>query len=663
MSFEQFSLSESRLKAIQDANPSSAPAPEATPVQSALIPLVLTGKDALVAAPAGSGKAAAYAIPALDLLQRDDPALTQAAGRGPRILVLVPTREVALQVLDAFRTYGRHDSYYSFAVYGGVSMHPQVQALQRGLDILIATPGRLLDHLGQGYVNLDAVKLLVLDEVDRMLDMGQAAELERLYPMLPKTRQTVVLASALSDDIRQFANALLSYPEEIVIDRGDDVTSRIHQRFIAVDPHRKRELMAQLFKDEAWPRSLVFARTKFGAEGLARKLAKSGITAYALHAHRGQQPRGRALDEFQANQLSALVTTDMAVRGFDMDGIQRVVHFDLPGVPDDYPARLNRTLNGEEGRVGDTIAFVTHDDAVLLKSIERLLGAPIQPEIIPGFEPMSPEALAEYQAEQAAKFAADPRNARNQSAEGAEGGEGAEGPEGASDEGDFDDADGDAQPVELDEDAKARREGEAWLYARQQANQRPPRGRKPRDPDAQPFFPDDRDPWETLPEDKFYILDAMMNGNSLAPGETDPLTALQYIDDDEAWEDDDRQPRGANAHVRDIVAEFRREAREDRNLHRELAGMPALKSLRKNHRGKKGYAKGQGKPGGSKSPRYSQGAVQGGSPGGKSQSQRSSGPRHPRSEGPSGTKTGGAKPFRSRSGGPRRPRTPRPEST
>ena len=657
MSFEQFSLSESRLKAIQDANPSSAPAPEATPVQAALIPLILTGKDVLVSAPAGSGKAAAYAIPALDLLQRDDPALTQVPARGPRILALVPSREVALQVLDAFRTYGRHDNYYSFAVYGGVSMHPQVQALQRGLDILIATPGRLLDHLGQGHVNLDSVKVLVLDDVDRMLDMGQASELERLYPLLPKTRQTIVLANALSEDIRQFANALLSYPEEIVIDRGDDVTTRVHQRFIAVDPHRKRELMGQLFKDEAWPRSLVFARTKFGAEGLARKLAKSGVTAYALHAHRGQQPRGRALDEFQANQLNALVTTDMAVRGFDMDGIQRVVHFDLPGVPDDYLARLNRTLNGEEGRVGDTVAFVTHDDAVLLKSIERLLGSSIQPEIIPGFEPLSPEALAEFQAEQAARFAADPRNARNQSAEGAEG---AEGVDAASDDGEFDEGD-DAQPVELDEDAKARREGEAWLYARQQANQRPPRGRKPRDPDAQPFFPDDRDPWETLPEDKFYILDAMVNGNSLAPGETDPLTALQYIDDDEAWEDDDRQPRGANAHVRDIVAEFRREAREDRNLHRELAGMPALQSLRKNHRGKKGFAKGQGKPGGAKSPRYGQspGATQGTKP----QGQRSGGPRHPRSDAAGGPKTAGAKPFRSRTGGPRRPRTPRPEST
>lgn len=649
MSFEQFSLSESRLKAIQDADTSGA-APVPTPVQAALIPLMLTGKDALVATPAGSGKAAAYAIPALDLLQREDAALTQVPGRGPRILVLVPTREVALQVLDAFRTYGRHDNFYSFAVYGGVSVHPQVQALQRGLDVLIATPGRLLDHLGQGHVNLDSVKVLVFDEVDRMMDMGQASELERLYPMLPKTRQTVVVASALGDDIRGFAAGLLSYPEEVVIDRGDDVTSRVHQRFIAVDPHRKRELMAQLFRDEAWPRSLVFVRTKFGAEGLARKLAKSAITAFALHAHRGQPPRGRALDEFQNNQLNALVTTDMAVRGFDMDGIQRVVHYDLPGVPDDYPSRLNRVLNGEEGRTGDTVAFVTHDDAVLLKSIERLLGNPIQPEIIPGFEPMSPEALAEYQAEQAAKYAADPRNARPQAGEGSE-----EGVESSEASGDFEETEEDAQPIELDEDAKARAEGEAWLYARQQANQRPPRGRKPRDPDAQPYFPDDRDPWENLPEEKLYVLDAMYNGNQLAPGETDPLTALQFIDDDDAWEDDDRQPRGANAHVRDIVSEFRREAREDRNLHRELAGMPALQSLRKNHRGKKPFAKGQ-KPGNGKAPRHGQG--QGGFQGGKPSGQRSGGPRPPRAEG-----SGGAKPFRARTGGPRRARPPKAEST
>ncbi len=651
MSFEQFSLSESRLKAIQDADTTGALTP--TPVQAALIPLILTGKDVLVGVPAGAGKAVGYAIPTLDLLQREDAALTQVAGRGPRVLVLVPTREVALQVLDAFRTYGRHDNFYSFAVYGGVSMHPQVQALQRGLDVLIATPGRLLDHLGQGHVNLDSVKVLVFDEVDRMMDMGQAAELERLYPLLPTACQTVVLASSLGDDIRSFANGLLSYPEEVIIDRGDDVTSQVHQRFIACDPHRKRELMAQLFKDEGWPRSLVFARTKFGAEGLARKLAKSGITAFALHAHRGQQPRGRALDEFQNNQLNALVTTDMAVRGFDMDGIQRIVHYDLPGVPDDYPSRLNRVLNGEEGRIGDTIAFVTHDDAVLVKSIERLLGHSIQPEIIPGFEPMSPEALAEYQAEQAAKYAADPRNARPQAAEGSEGGEGGE--EG-TDNGEFDETDDDRQPVELDEDAKARQEGEAWLYARQQANQRPPRGRKPRDPDAQPYFPDDRDPWESLPEEKLYILDAMYNGNSLAPGETDPLTALQFIDDDEAWEDDDRQPRGANAHVRDIVSEFRREAREDRNLHRELAGMPALKSLRKNHRGKKPFAKGPGKSAGSKSFRGGQsagGGYQGAKPGG---GQKPSGPR------PAGS---GAKPFRSRTGtgGPRRSRPPKSEST
>lgn len=652
MSFEQFSLSESRLKAIQDADTSGALTP--TPVQAALMPLILTGKDVLVGVPAGSGKAAGYAIPTLDLLQREDAALTQVAGRSPRVLVLVPTREVALQVLDAFRTFGRHDNFYSFAVYGGVSMHPQVQALQRGIDVLIATPGRLLDHLGQGHVNLDSIKVLVFDEVDRMMDMGQAAELERLYPMLPNTRQTVVLASSLGDDIRSFANGLLNYPEEVVIDRGDDVTSQVHQRFIAVDPHRKRELMAQLFKDESWPRSLVFARTKFGAEGLARKLAKSGISAFALHAHRGQSPRGRALDEFQNNQLNALVTTDMAVRGFDMDGIQRIVHYDLPAVPDDYPSRLNRVLNGEEGRIGDTVAFVTHDDAVLVKSIERLLGNPIQAEIIPGFEPLSPEALAEYQAEQAAKYAADPRNARPQAGEGGEGSE--EGAEAGADHGDFDESDEDRQPVELDEDAKARQEGEAWLYARQQANQRPPRGRKPRDPDAQPYFPDDRDPWENLPEEKLYILDAMVNGNSLAPGETDPLTALQFIDDDEAWEDDDRQPRGANAHVRDIVSEFRREARDDRNLHRELAGMPALQGLRKNHRGKKPFAKGQGKANGGKSFRSGQnasGGYQGAKPGG---GQKPAGPR------PAGS---GAKQFRGRTGtgGPRRSRPPKTEST
>lgn len=652
MSFEQFSLSESRLKAIQDADTSGALTP--TPVQAALMPLILTGKDVLVGVPAGSGKAAGYAIPTLDLLQREDAALTQVAGRSPRVLVLVPTREVALQVLDAFRTFGRHDNFYSFAVYGGVSMHPQVQALQRGIDVLIATPARLLDHLGQGHVNLDSIKVLVFDEVDRMMDMGQAAELERLYPMLPNTRQTVVLASSLGDDIRSFANGLLNYPEEVVIDRGDDVTSQVHQRFIAVDPHRKRELMAQLFKDESWPRSLVFARTKFGAEGLARKLAKSGISAFALHAHRGQSPRGRALDEFQNNQLNALVTTDMAVRGFDMDGIQRIVHYDLPAVPDDYPSRLNRVLNGEEGRIGDTVAFVTHDDAVLVKSIERLLGNPIQAEIIPGFEPLSPEALAEYQAEQVAKYAADPRNARPQAGEGGEGSE--EGAEAGADHGDFDESDEDRQPVELDEDAKARQEGEAWLYARQQANQRPPRGRKPRDPDAQPYFPDDRDPWENLPEEKLYILDAMVNGNSLAPGETDPLTALQFIDDDEAWEDDDRQPRGANAHVRDIVSEFRREARDDRNLHRELAGMPALQGLRKNHRGKKPFAKGQGKANGGKSFRSGQnasGGYQGAKPGG---GQKPAGPR------PAGS---GAKQFRGRTGtgGPRRSRPPKTEST
>lgn len=652
MSFEQFSLSESRLKAIQDADTSgicSVP----TPVQSALIPLMLTGKDVLVGVPAGSGKAAAYAIPALDLLQREDAALTQVAGRGPRVIVLVPTREVALQVLDAFRTYGRHDNFYSFAVYGGVSMHPQVQALQRGLDVLIATPGRLLDHLGQGHVSLDSVKVLVFDEVDRMMDMGQVAELERLYPLLPTPRQTVVVASSLGDDIRAFASGLLNYPEEIAIDRGDDVTSQVHQRFIAVDPHRKRELMAQLFKDEAWPRSLVFARTKFGAEGLARKLAKSGITAFALHAHRGQQPRGRALDEFQNNQLNALVTTDMAVRGFDMDGIERVVHYDLPAVPDDYPSRLNRVINGAEGRIGDTVAFVTHDDAVLVKSIERLLGSPIMAEVIPGFEPLSPEALAEYQAEQAAKYAADPRNVRQQPGEAGETGD--ERVEADADNGDFDDTDDDRQPAELDEDAKARAEGEAWLYARQQANQRPPRGRKPRDPDAQPYFPDDRDPWETLPEEKLYILDAMYNGNSLAPGETDPLTALQFIDDDDAWEDDERQPRGQNAHVRDIVAEFRREAREDRNLHRELAGMPALNSLRKNHRGKKPFGKssqfgkGQGKPSGAKSPRGTQG--------------RKPAEGQPRAAG-APRPAGVAKPFsRKPSGAPRRPRTPKPEAS
>jgi superfamily II DNA/RNA helicase len=324
-----------------------------------------------------------------------------------------------------------------------------------------------------------------------------------------------------------------------------------------------------------------------------------------------------------------------------MDGIERVVHYDLPAVPDDYPSRLNRVINGAEGRIGDTVAFVTHDDAVLVKSIERLLGAPIMAEVIPGFEPLSPEALAEYQAEQAAKYAADPRNVRQQPGEAGEAGD--ERVEADADNGDFDETDDDRQPAELDEDAKARAEGEAWLYARQQANQRPPRGRKPRDPDAQPYFPDDRDPWETLPEEKLYILDAMYNGNSLAPGETDPLTALQFIDDDDAWEDDERQPRGQNAHVRDIVAEFRRE------------GMPALNSLRKNHRGKKPFGKssqfgkGQGKPSGAKSPRGTQG--------------RKPAEGQPRAAG-APRPAGVAKPFsRKPSGAPRRPRTPKPEAS
>jgi superfamily II DNA/RNA helicase len=341
------------------------------------------------------------------------------------------------------------------------------------------------------------------------------------------------------------------------------------------------------------------------------------------------------------------------MRGFDMDGIQRVVHYDLPAVPDDYPSRLNRVLNGEDGRVGDTVAFVTHDDAVLLKSIERLLGSEIVPEIIPGYEPMTPEALAEYQAEQAAKYASDPRNVRQHNASE----DSAERAEGESSL-DLDEAEEDRQPEALDEDASARAEGEAWLYARQQANQRPPRGRKPRDPDAQPYFPDDRDPWESLPEEKLYILDAMYNGNQLAPGETDPLTALQFIDDDEAWEDDDRQPRGPNSHVRDIVAEFRREAREDRNLHRELAGMPALNSLRKSHRGKKPYGKstsfgkGQGKSVAAKSPRGAQGSYSGRKP--VEGQGRPMGGQRP---------AGGAKHLGRKPGGPRRPRPPKPEAS
>ena len=361
-----------------------------TPIQQQAVPAVLAGQDVLAAAQTGTGKTAGFALP---MLQRLAESGTQLRPRSVRALILTPTRELAAQVGDSVSAYGRELRLKSAVVFGGVGFNPQVTALARGLDVLTATPGRLLDHLQQGTVVLDAVEILVLDEADRMLDMGFIRDMRRILARVPSDRQTLLFSATFSQEIRDLAGQFLRKPVEIDVAPRNTTVERISQEAYAVDKSRKRELLSWLVGSNNWRQVLVFARTKHGANRLAEQLEKDGLRSAAIHGNKSQGARTRALEGFKSGDLRVLVATDIAARGLDIHQLPLVVNHDLPQVPADYVHRIGRT--GRAGRDGRAISLVAPDEMGLLRSIERLINLRITPQVLPGYEPSGAAAMAE----------------------------------------------------------------------------------------------------------------------------------------------------------------------------------------------------------------------------------------------------------------------------
>ncbi|MFC5695004.1 DEAD/DEAH box helicase [Pseudomonas sp. GCM10022186] len=387
MSFASLGLSEALVGAVEAAGYA-----QPTPVQQRAIPAVLQGRDLMVAAQTGTGKTAGFALPVLErLFPNGHPDKPHRHGpRQARVLVLTPTRELAAQVHDSFKIYARDLSLTSACIFGGVGMNPQVQALAKGLDLLVACPGRLLDLAGQGAVDLSHVEILVLDEADRMLDMGFIHDVKKVLAKLPPKRQNLLFSATFSKDIVELANKLLHDPERIEVTPPNTTVERIEQRVFHLPASHKRALLAHLVTVGAWEQVLVFTRTKHGANRLAEYLTKHGLSAAAIHGNKSQNARTKALADFKANDIRILVATDIAARGLDIDQLPHVVNFELPNVEEDYVHRIGRT--GRAGRSGEAISLVAPDEEKLLKAIERLTKQKIPAGDTQGFDPTSVEA-------------------------------------------------------------------------------------------------------------------------------------------------------------------------------------------------------------------------------------------------------------------------------
>jgi ATP-dependent RNA helicase RhlE len=385
MSFDQVGLAPELLRAVAQQGYT-----EPTPVQREAIPHVLAGRDLLAGAQTGTGKTAAFVLPILQQLNR-----VPANGRRPiRVLVLAPTRELALQVEESVRTYGRQRPVMSAAIYGGVGFDQQVRRLRQGPEIVVATPGRLLDHVSQRTIDLSRVEVLVLDEADRMLDMGFIHDIRRILGLLPTERQNLLFSATFSAEIRRLAADFLRDPAQVQVTPRNTAAALVRQVVIPVDRSRKRELLSHLVKSGRIYQALVFTRTKHGADRLAQQLGIDGIRAVAIHGNKSQPQRVRALNDFKQNKVAVLVATDIAARGLDIDSLPHVVNYELPMVASDYVHRIGRT--GRAGTDGDAISLVCVDERPLLADIERLLGHRIENEVIAGFQPdrsIRPQAI------------------------------------------------------------------------------------------------------------------------------------------------------------------------------------------------------------------------------------------------------------------------------
>ena len=375
MSFSKLGLSADILRAVAEQGYT-----EPTPVQAQAIPSILEGRDMLAGAQTGTGKTAGFTLP---LLQRLSAAPQNK--RTLRALILTPTRELAAQVAESVQTYGKYLPLKATVVFGGVGINPQIDALRRGVDILVATPGRLLDHVGQKTVDLKHIEILVLDEADRMLDMGFIHDIKRILALLPQARQNLLFSATYSDEIRQLADKLLKSPVQVEVARRNTPAELVGQVVHKVDRERKRELLSHLITTQDWRQVLVFTRTKHGANRLAEQLQKDGITADAIHGNKSQGARTRALADFKANKVRVLVATDIAARGLDIDQLPHVVNFELPNVAEDYVHRIGRT--GRAGASGEAVSLVCVDELQLLSGIQRVIKRELPVIEVAGFEP------------------------------------------------------------------------------------------------------------------------------------------------------------------------------------------------------------------------------------------------------------------------------------
>ncbi|MCG8612685.1 MAG: DEAD/DEAH box helicase [Pseudomonadales bacterium] len=352
-----------------------------SPIQAQAIPAILQGKDVMAAAQTGTGKTAGFALPILEqLLHRERPRANQV-----RVLVLAPTRELAAQVGECFEVYGQHTPVRCAVVYGGVKINPQMMKLRKGVDILVATPGRLLDLYQQNAIKFEQLEVLVLDEADRMLDMGFIHDIRKLLTLLPAKRQNLLFSATFSQAIRQLAKGLVTDPVEISVNPENSTAKTVKQWIVPVDKKRKPELLIRLIREHQWHQALVFSKTKHGANRLALKLEKVGIKAAAIHGNKSQGARTRALDAFKKNNIQILVATDIAARGLDIDQLPYVINVDLPAVAEDYVHRIGRT--GRAGASGEAISLVCADEFDVLVGIERLIQKVLPREEVEGFEP------------------------------------------------------------------------------------------------------------------------------------------------------------------------------------------------------------------------------------------------------------------------------------
>ena len=377
MQFTDLGLKAELLRAISEQGYDTP-----TPIQQKAIPAVMAGHDLMASAQTGTGKTAGFTLPILHRLASGPNTRTT---KRPRVLVLVPTRELAIQVEVSVQTYGKHLPINSVAVFGGVGINPQIAALRRGVDILVATPGRLLDHVQQRTVDLSGVEILVLDEADRMLDMGFIRDIRKLIALLPKQRQNLMFSATFSPDIRELASGLLNNPVSVDVAARNTAAETVTQRVIETNRDQKKDLLLHLFETRSWHQVLVFARTKHGADALSKHLDKAGIKSAALHGNKSQGARTRALADFKEGKLVALVATDIAARGIDIDSLPFVINYEIPNIAEDYVHRIGRT--GRAGMEGEAISLVGHDERGFMRDIERLIKRQIEREVVPGFEP------------------------------------------------------------------------------------------------------------------------------------------------------------------------------------------------------------------------------------------------------------------------------------